>query len=272
MPSGLRIREDNVLGTILNDPLTAGGTTFSSANLSALPVISAGNHAIATLDPLRQYGAPERIIITSHSALSTTATITRGAFGTTARTHPADTVWIHAPAKDDFILIVTTSTRPADPYEGQIIYESDVNTYRFWNGSSWSLLEWSASDAWLTWTPTTEGITLGNGTLIARYQKLNRLVNFRIKFILGSTSEISGIVRFSYPVPMHSDYTEWHPLGTASAHDITTSQKSGFVTVDSATRMQIHTTDYTNSWNETTPFNWSTADELFVSGSYEAAS
>lgn len=33
--------------------------------------------------------------------------------------------------------VVTSSTRPSVPYVGQMIYESDTNQVRAWNGSSW---------------------------------------------------------------------------------------------------------------------------------------
>lgn len=33
--------------------------------------------------------------------------------------------------------VCTGSTRPANPYEGQVIYETDTNNLRFWSGSAW---------------------------------------------------------------------------------------------------------------------------------------
>jgi hypothetical protein len=33
--------------------------------------------------------------------------------------------------------VCTSSTRPANPYEGQVIYETDTNSLRFWSGSAW---------------------------------------------------------------------------------------------------------------------------------------
>ena len=33
--------------------------------------------------------------------------------------------------------VCTSSTRPANPYEGQVIYETDTNNLRFWSGSAW---------------------------------------------------------------------------------------------------------------------------------------
>lgn len=33
--------------------------------------------------------------------------------------------------------VCTSSTRPANPYEGQVIFETDTNNLRFWSGSAW---------------------------------------------------------------------------------------------------------------------------------------
>jgi len=33
--------------------------------------------------------------------------------------------------------VCTSSTRPANPFEGQVIYETDTNNIRFWSGSAW---------------------------------------------------------------------------------------------------------------------------------------
>ena len=33
--------------------------------------------------------------------------------------------------------VCTSSTRPASPYEGQVIYETDTDKLLFWNGSTW---------------------------------------------------------------------------------------------------------------------------------------
>lgn len=129
MPAGPRIRSNSEFGLITDNPLTAGATTFNSARLSLMPVVSAA-HAVVTLDPRAVNGEPEIVIITAHTAAATVATITRGAYGTVARSHPVNTEWIHAPIDEDFIEILTSGTRPTDPYRGQAIFETDTNSYQ----------------------------------------------------------------------------------------------------------------------------------------------
>lgn len=128
MPAGPRIRSNNQFGLITDNPLTAVATTFNSARLSLFPVVSSA-HAVVTLDPRALNGEPEIIIITAHTAAATVATITRGAYGTVARSHPLNTEWVHAPLDEDVIEILTSSTRPSDPYRGQAIFETDTNRY-----------------------------------------------------------------------------------------------------------------------------------------------
>lgn len=39
--------------------------------------------------------------------------------------------------------VCTSSTRPASPYDGQVIYETDTNLVRVWNGTAWKTLSYS---------------------------------------------------------------------------------------------------------------------------------
>lgn len=128
MPAGPRIRANFAYGTTTDNPLTAGATSFNSAELPTLPVVSSA-HAVVTLDPRRVFGEPEIVVVTTHTAAATVATITRGAYGTVARSHPQGTEWAHAPIDEDYIEILTSGTRPSDPYRGQQIFETDTNAF-----------------------------------------------------------------------------------------------------------------------------------------------
>lgn len=152
---GIRIRDNGVFGTITNDPLSSVGITITSEELPELGVVS-GNHAILTLDPYREFGEPEIVMVTTHTASSTSATVQRAMYGTTARTHQAGTFWVHAAADADFIDIVTSSTRPVDIYEGQMIYETDNNAFKFWDGSAWATV--GAAPNTVFWTGHTFAI------------------------------------------------------------------------------------------------------------------
>ena len=81
----------------------------------------------------------------------TTLTVVRGVDGTTAVAHNSGAAINHGVSARDFdepnlhvntsvkhVDIVTSTTRPSSPSEGQIIYETDTNLYYGWNGSSWT--------------------------------------------------------------------------------------------------------------------------------------
>lgn len=128
MPAGPRIRANNVFGSTTDNPLTAGAVTFNSPGLATLPVVSSA-HAVVVLDPKRVNGEPEIVVITSHTAAATVATIVRGQYGTVARSHPLGTGWAHVPVDEDYIEILTSATQPSDPYRGQQIFQTDTNSF-----------------------------------------------------------------------------------------------------------------------------------------------
>lgn len=136
MPAGPRQRFNNVYGLTTDNPLTAGAVTYNSPGLANMGVVSSA-HAVVTLDPLREFGEPEIVVVTSHTASATVATITRGQYGTVARSHPLGTTWVHAPLDEDFIEVLTAATRPSNPYRGQFIYETDNDKPWSWTGAEW---------------------------------------------------------------------------------------------------------------------------------------
>lgn len=196
---GSRIRKDGVFGTITDNPLTIGATTFNSADLNDLPVVS-GNHAIVTLDPLRQFGDPEIILVTNHTAAATVATVQRGMFGTVARSRPQGTLWVHAARQDDYIQVLTSSTRPSDQYEGQLIYETDTDRYVGYDGSNWNTI--AQMGAWTSYTPTLtqNNIAVAKTVNAARYQKIGRTVHFVAKLTLTANGTAGTPVRVGLPI------------------------------------------------------------------------
>jgi hypothetical protein len=62
-------------------------------------------------------------------------------------------------------------------------------------------LKWAASDVgtWTTYTPALGNLTVGNGTQIARYQKVGKTVNVFYQLTLGSTSSVGDTPNISLP-------------------------------------------------------------------------
>ncbi len=102
MASELRVRTNFLGGLVEDNPLASGATVLTSAGLASLPAIGSTQHFPIILDPDGRAGNPEIAYVTAHTALATTATITKGQEGTTARAHDRDTPWLHGPTVKDF--------------------------------------------------------------------------------------------------------------------------------------------------------------------------
>lgn len=243
-----RIRTDNVFGTTTDAPLTAGATTLNSAGLANLAAVSGGDEAIITLDPNKVDGAPEIIRVTSHTGSATSATITRGQFGTTAREHAAGTEWVHGPIASD-------STDFSDDADDQ--------------GDYVPLGEWQ------TYTPTltaaSSNPTLGTGsTAVGRYTRMGRLVRGGVDIVFGSSgvSAGSGIYRIGAPTI------------TASASAVL-SNGSGTIIDAGAPRPVSLQVNVAGGYfvmvsdagyvAHNTPWTWAAGDEIHIDFTYEAA-
>lgn len=203
MPTGTRIRHNNVFGVTTDNPLTIGATTLNSSGLQNLPVVASA-HAVITLDPLRQHGEPEIVIVTAHTASATVVTIQRGAYGTVARQHPQGTVWVHAPVTEDVIPILTSSTRPSDPYRGERIFETDTNRF----------VARSTADTWqqdgLFFDPpacllsTSGAQTISNNTLTKVTWDIETYDTASMHSTSSDTSRITATVAGIYIVTAHT--------------------------------------------------------------------
>ncbi len=139
-------------------------------------------------------------------------------------------------------------------------------------GSSW---------AWQTWTPTTTSMTLGNGTITAKYRQIGKTVTGILIFTLGSTSAVSSNPTFTLPVTATSDHsagtTPGIIIGMGWALDAGT---IGYVTTIrsiSTTAMQLEVLNSAatrlsmEAISSVSPFTWATNDRLGGTFNYEAA-
>lgn len=271
MPAGSRVRANNVYGTVSDNPLLIGAVSFTSLGLSLLPAItSPTQHAVVVFDPKRVFGEPEIVVVTSHTAMGTTATITRAQYGTVARAHPQGTAWAHVPVgPDDYIAIVTSGTRPGNPYDGQLIYETDTDAYVGRSGSA----VWQTAvplGAWTTFTPTWSG-TLGAGILSGRYSRMGRTINYVISLQWGAgTSHAAATQTFALPFASFASGF-FMPIGTVVMEDAGVSLYTYTATQLNSTTLMTATLVNTSISN-TVPFTWGTGDKFMARGTYEAAS
>jgi len=129
---------------------------------------------------------------------------------------------------------------------------------------------------WTAYTTTTSGITVGNGTLQARYAQIGKTVFVEIFFTLGSTSAVTGTPQFTLPATAKvSSYTFMN--GTVSLGDYGAATYVGLAGNPTGSGIYIaafNTSGTTGveaaSISATVPFTWTTNDYIAVKMTYEA--
>lgn len=129
---------------------------------------------------------------------------------------------------------------------------------------------------WTTYTPTTTNITLGNGSLTARYSVIGKTVHFYIVFTLGSTSAMGSDPIFTMPFTASSNVGTT-PIGVGEA--VQTGVSSNTITVRPISTTQMRplienasgTYVFEDLITASVPFTWGNTHVLNFSGTYEMA-
>lgn len=124
MALDFRFPADFAFGT-LTSAISVSDTTLSSADFSAIRVLSSGaSHVpIVLLDPTTK--VYETVWLTVHSSGATSATVTRGKEGTVALEWPAGTQWICSPTTRDIVSANSLAGLPSDAHVGMRVAVSD---------------------------------------------------------------------------------------------------------------------------------------------------
>lgn len=156
-------------------------------------------------------------------------------------------------------------------------------TYNFYSAGASRLnhiegdLTWGGF-AWQSWTPTLSGMSIGNGTVTAKFKKLGKTVVARLTVVFGSTSSVSGLIQFSLPATAQT-YPGTLPavLGIVRCQDtsggisfegvISLSGGLGSLVTYSVNGSQVSTV----ATSATVPFSWAVNDEFVCQIIYEAA-
>lgn len=132
-------------------------------------------------------------------------------------------------------------------------------------GTSW---------VWQSWTPTLGNITLGNGTVVAKYIQAGKTIDAFFKLTCGSTTSIGNAVTITLPVNCHADHATYSPIGIVSINDGGATAYAGLALRDpSGNDKVIFTFDVSSTGNQTGtfPLAEATGDVLAASLRYEAA-
>jgi hypothetical protein len=141
--------------------------------------------------------------------------------------------------------------------------------------------------AWHDWTPTYANLTVGSGTVVARYMQIGKTVIVKFKFTFGSGSSINTTPTVSFPVTAASDVFGEMFLGLAMFVHIGSADFTGLAVCDSSSPTSdfafrdIATIGGSNPVNivgnsgqqitSNAPFTWAIGDILYTSFTYEAA-
>lgn len=127
---------------------------------------------------------------------------------------------------------------------------------------------------WQSWTPTYTNITVGNGTVSAKYIQIGKTVFFHFQLVCGTTTSLASNTRITPPVTPIARYaTSRSPIGGVMADDVGTALYSG-VSYFSTTVAEMAIGWYSATASVITgvfPFTEASGDTLDVYGTYEAA-
>jgi len=133
-------------------------------------------------------------------------------------------------------------------------------------------------EATASWSPSYTNLTVGNGTVVAKFTRVNKLIYGYWKITLGSTSAITGAVRVSFPVSIATDNKEFIIGSTIFVDASTSTNYFGFLYNDTLADTMFGTVlnasaTYATQQNvsATVPVAFATGDILKYSFLYEAA-
>jgi hypothetical protein len=130
--------------TTLSGSILSGATTIAVVAVTGFP-------ATKPYTLILDQDTVNEEVVTVTASSGTTLTVTRGVDGTSGVAHSAGATVNHGVSARDFdepnvhvntdtehVLTVTSGTRPASPAEGQIIYQTDTDTFFGYNGTTWA--------------------------------------------------------------------------------------------------------------------------------------
>lgn len=135
-------------------------------------------------------------------------------------------------------------------------------------GSSW---------AWQSWTPVFTNLTVGNGTLVARYTQIGKTIVSQMSLVFGSTTAVTGSIVYALPVTTSSNYGSSTALGSADLIQTGTASFPAHVFWLSTTTAAIQPMDASTTYakdattSSTIPFTWAVSHKLTAVAIYEAA-
>lgn len=153
-------------------------------------------------------------------------------------------------------------------FEQQITHALNTTVGALVVGSNY--LGTSTAGGWQAWTPTLTGITIGEGTVVARKRTIANSCDFELIITLAADSSITGDINFTLP---HKYAQEVPVYGYIFDSDV--SQRYDALCFFAATNKcyvrakSVATYVVQSNCSSTVPMTWATGDAIRVAGHYE---
>lgn len=138
-----------------------------------------------------------------------------------------------------------------------------------------TLFNSGATTAWVTFTPTLTNITLGNGTLTARYKQIGKTVLGQVRLTFGTTTSITGApTRVNLPVTAATANDFSFPMYIL---DSGTADYVGRAQLFNTAYLELYVNNVAGTYgaisaiSATVPMTWTTNDKFSINFAYEAA-
>lgn len=174
------------------------------------------------------------------------------------------------PAVTTGTIICTSSTRPASPFVGQSIYETDTSLAYTYNGSAW-VQTGDSTGAWTAFTPTISQSSTVTYSGPMRYTRIGRTIHANCAlYITGSGSAGTGVT-VSLPVAAQASLPV---IGSSWIYDASAGVRY-VCAVDLASTTSVsflHDASGAASWGQNPSIGLANADQIRFGITYEAAS
>lgn len=126
---------------------------------------------------------------------------------------------------------------------------------------------------WASYAPTNSNLTTGNGTLSGAFFRMGQTVHYRVVFVFGGTSAVTGQIEFGLPTAMELTATAM-PIGYGTIFDSSTGDRYMIVLVQGASNVLAQAWNVASpltATNATVPITFATSDQIIITGTYKAA-